>query len=222
MTRLALALAVAAVALPAVADDPPTEAPASADTHKGFEPLFNGRDLTGWTGDTAGYTVEGGAIVCGSRGRTLYTEREFGDFTLRFEFKLTPGANNGIGIRTPAEGDPAYVGMEVQVLDDSDPKYAQLKDYQFHGSIYGVVAARRGHLKPVGEWNAEEIEVRGRRVKVTLNGTVIVDADLDEATKSGTLDGREHPGLAREKGHIALCGHGDRVEFRALEVKAER
>jgi hypothetical protein len=109
--------------------------------------------------------------------------------------------------------------MEVQVLDDTAEQYANLKPYQFHGSIYGIAAAKRGHLKPLGEWNEQEIDVRGRRVKVTLNGAVVVDVDLDEVTKGGTIDGREHPGLARTKGHIAFCGHGDRVAFRNLRVR---
>ncbi|MBL9150771.1 MAG: DUF1080 domain-containing protein [Phycisphaerae bacterium] len=221
-------LSLAAFSIAARDDAPakPQGAPAQTEAAKpapaandGFESIFNGKDLTGWIGDTTGYVVENGAIVCGPNGRNLYTAKEYGDFTLRFEFKLTPGANNGIGIRTPPEGDAAYVGMEIQVLDDSSEKYAQLKPYQYHGSIYGIAPATRGHQKPVGEWNVEEIEVRGRQVKVTLNGAVIVDVNLDEVTKNGTLDGQKHPGLSRDKGHIAFCGHGDRVEYRNLAVK---
>jgi hypothetical protein len=186
----------------------------------GFVPLFDGKTLDGWQGSKDGYEVVDGAIVCKEKGGgNLYTQKEYGDFHLRFEFKLTPGANNGIGIRTPLEGDPAYVGMEIQVLDDSAERYKGLKDYQHHGSIYGVVAAKTGHQKPPGEWNSQEIIVRGKQVTVILNGVTIVDADIQKASTPKTLDGREHPGLARDKGHIAFCGHGAHVEYRNLRLK---
>jgi HEAT repeat protein len=187
---------------------------------EGFTALFNGRDLAGWTGDLKGYQAEGGviAVLPGASGN-LYTEKEYRDFVLRLDFKLTPGANNGIGIRAPLTGDAAYAGMEIQVLDDSADIYKALQPYQYHGSIYGVVPAKRGHQKPVGEWNSEEIEVRGRRVKVTLNGTVIVDADIDEASAGGTMDKRDHPGLRSESGRIGFLGHGSRVEYRRIRVR---
>jgi hypothetical protein len=167
---------------------------------------------------------EGRKLVCKKEGGgNLLTKKEYADFAFRFEFKLTPGANNGVGIRTPPQGNPAYVGMEIQILDDGHEKYkGWLKDYQCHGSVYGVVPAKRGHLKPTGEWNCEEICAKGRRVKITLNGTVIVDADLDEAVKNNggkTLDGQDHPGLKRDKGHLGFLGHGDDLEFRNLRVK---
>jgi HEAT repeat protein len=188
---------------------------------EGFVPLFNGRDLSGWTGDTKGYVAEDGKIVVDpERGSgNLYTDSEYGDFIFRFEFKLTPGANNGLGIHAPLEGDPAYAGLEIQILDDTAPEYKDLKPYQYHGSVYGVVPAKRGFLKPVGEWNEEEVVVRGRRVRVKLNGVTIVDADLDEAATPRTLDGREHPGLRRERGHIGFLGHGSRLEFRRIRIK---
>ena len=168
---------------------------------EGFTPLFNGRDLTGWTGDLKGYRSRTAIIaVLPAASGNLYTEKEYRDFVFRFEFRLTPGANNGIGIRAPLTGDAAYVGMEIQVLDDSAEVYKALQPYQYHGSVYGVVPAKRGYQRPVGEWNSEEIEVRGRRVKVTLNGTVIVDADIDEASADGTMDKRDHPGLKNETG----------------------
>ena len=187
---------------------------------EGFTPIFNGKDLSGWTGDLEGYSVEDGVIaVLPSASGNLYTESEYRDFAFRFEFRLTPGANNGIGIRAPLAGDAAYLGMEIQVLDDSAEVYKALQPYQYHGSIYGLVPAKRGHQKPVGEWNSEEIEVRGRRVKVTLNGTVIVDADIDEASAGGAIDKRDHPGLKNESGHIGFLGHGSRVEYRNLRIK---
>ncbi len=184
----------------------------------GFVPLFNGTDLTGWTGDINGYVVEDGTIIC-KPGGNLYTEKEYGDFVFRFEFKLTPGANNGIGIRCKLGANAAYDGMEIQVLDDRDPQYKDIKPYQAHGSIYGIVPAKRDHLKPVGEWNVQEITAHGSRIKVVLNGETIVDADINEATASGTMDGNDHPGLKNEKGRIAFMGHGSVVEFRNLRVK---
>ena len=167
-----------------------------------------------------GYVVENGAIVCKPKGGgNLYTKDEYGDFHLKFEFKLTPGANNGIGIRTPLNVNAAYQGMEIQVLDDTADQYKNLQPYQYHGSIYGVVPAKRGHLKPVGEWNSEEIICKGKQVTVILNGETIVDANIEEASTPKTIDGHDHPGLKRDQGYISFCGHGTHVEFRNLRVK---
>jgi hypothetical protein len=192
----------------------------TAVAEEGFVPLFDGKTLNGWQGSTNGYVVEDGVIVCKrDGGGNLYTEKEYSNFVFRFEFKLTPGANNGVGIRTPLKGDPAYVGMEIQILDDSADVYKNVQDWQRHGSVYGIIAAKRGFLKPVGEWNTEEIICDGRKIKVILNGETIVDGDLDEASTPKTLDGKDHPGLKNEKGHIAFCGHGAHVEFRNLRIK---
>lgn len=186
----------------------------------GFKPLFDGKTLEGWQGATNGYFVENEAIVCDpKKGGFLYTDKEYDNFVLRFEFKLTPGANNGLGLRAPMGSDPAYSGMELQVLDNTADQYKNLKEYQYHGSVYGVAAAKRGHLKPVGEWNVQEVTLDGRDVKVVLNGETIVDVNLDEVTKDGTVDGRDHPGLKREKGYICFCGHGTRVDFRKVMLK---
>lgn len=188
---------------------------------EGFTYLFNGKDLTGWVGGTQGYGVENGKIVVlpdmGSG--NLYTEREYSDFILRFEFKLTPGANNGLGIRTPLEGDAAYVGMELQIIDNPAPEYQNLKPYQYHGSVYGVVPAKRGFLNLIGEWNSQEVIAQGNRITVILNGETIVDADILAASTPQTLDGRDHPGLKRKTGHIGFLGHGSRVEFRNIRIK---
>ena len=188
----------------------------------GFQSLFNGKNLQGWTGNKVDYVVENGTIVVhpkeGSHGN-LYTEKEYRDFDFRFEFKLTPGANNGIGIRAPLKGDAAYVGMEIQVLDNTAPIYAHLQPYQYHGSVYGVIPAKRGYLKPVGEWNSEEIIAKGSHIKVILNDHVILDGDIKEASKNGTMDHKDHPGLLREKGHIGFLGHGSVVWFRNVRIK---
>ncbi len=185
-----------------------------------FRPLFNGRDLAGWTGDTKGYKVEDGSIVSPLLGSgKLYTDEEFSDFDFRFDFKLSPGGNNGIGIRAPLTGDAAYAGMEIQVLDDGDERYKTIQPYQAHGSVYGIVPAKRGFLKPVGQWNHEEIIARGRQITVILNGTTIVDANLDEASKNGTVDHKQHPGLKNDRGHIGFLGHGARIEFRNIRIQ---
>jgi hypothetical protein len=186
---------------------------------EGFVSVFNGKDLTGWVGDTKGYVVENGEIAC-KPGGNVFVEKEYSDFVFRFEFKLTPGANNGVAIRAPMDkGNPSYNGMEIQILDDRNEKYKDLHEYQAHGSVYGVVPAKRDHLKPVGEWNTEEIIAKGRHVTVVLNGVTIVDADLDKAMEKGAMDGQEHPGVKNEKGHIGFLGHGDVLWFRNLRVK---
>lgn len=201
-----------AVIAPAVA--PPV-------VEQGFVPLFDGTTLEGWQGAVVGHQVVDGELRSKPGvGGNLMTHGEYGDFELRFEFKLTPGANNGLGIRAPLAGDVAYEGIEVQILDDGHPKYAGLKDWQAHGSIYGVVAAERGCLKPAGEWNEETVIVRGTQVTVIVNGRTIVDADT-AAFRDGlpTPDGRPHPGLARTKGHIGFLGHGDEVHFRHIRIR---
>lgn len=189
---------------------------AAADNREpGFVPLFNGRDLSGWHG--ADYLVEDGVLVCpADGGGTLLTDATYADFIFRFEFRLAAGGNNGVGIRATDNGNPAYEGMEIQILDDTAPEYAQLQPYQYHGSIYGVVPARRGAQRPLGEWNDEEIVANGSHVRVTLNGQVIVDADLSDITDPELL--AAHPGLRRARGHLGFMGHGHRVEFRNLRI----
>jgi len=202
----------------------------------GFTPLFNGKDLTGWVygrrGDAEnrtgkGYQVENGVLFTTDEdGGNLYTEKEYADFVLRFDFKLTGNANNGVGIRAPLEGDAAYVGIEIQVLDDSGSKYTNLRPAQYHGSIYQIVAPKRGFQKPVGEWNSEEITAKGRQITVKLNGTTIVDASLDDVKDEALLAKHRDlsrpegsRGIANSRGHIGLLGHGTRVEFRNIRIK---
>lgn len=188
----------------------------------GFEPLFDGSSLFNWTGNTTDYVPVNGELVVdpkrGGKGN-LYTKKEYGDFHMKFEFQLTPGANNGLGIRTPLEGDAAYVGMELQILDNTSPMYAKLQPYQYHGSVYGIIPAKQGYLKPVGEWNEEEVIAEGNHIKVILNGEVITDGDIVQAIKDGTLDHKEHPGLLNKTGHIGFLGHGSPLKFRNLRIK---
>jgi len=192
------------------------------EKEQGFDLLFNGKDLNNWVGNKTDYVVEDNtiAIYPTKEGHgNLNTEKEYSDFIFRFEFQLTPGANNGLGIHAPLEGDAAYVGKEIQILDNDAPVYSKLEVYQYHGSVYGVMAAKRGFLKPTGEWNQEEVYVKGDYIKVTLNGTVILEGDLKKASKNGTLDHKDHPGLNRHSGHIGFLGHGSVVKFRSIRIK---
>jgi hypothetical protein len=199
---------------------------AFAQDEAGFKPLFDGRTLDGWTlvkGRGPGYVVKDGTIVCpADGGGNLFTEAEYSNFVIRFEFKLSPGGNNGLGIRAPLTGDAAYQGMELQILDHDHEMYKKdgkswLKPAQYHGSIYGIVPAKTGYLKPTGEWNYEEVTANGPRITIKLNGTTIVDANLDDVKDEAII--KEHPGMKRTKGHIGFLGHGSHVEFRNIRIK---
>ena len=223
-TNVIFCLLITTVAfLPCAASkDTLTNQLSKTEKKQGYTLLFDGKTMDGWTGNTESYIAENGTITIhpekGSGGN-IYTKEEYSDFDFRFEFKLTPGANNGLGIRAPLEGDAAYVGMELQILDNTADMYKDLHAYQYHGSVYGVVPAKRGYLKPVGDWNYEEVIARGPKIKVILNGTLITDADITEARENGAMDGKPHPGLKRDKGHIGFLGHGSVVEFRNIRVK---
>jgi hypothetical protein len=203
----------------------PDESPSvlSAEEQKeGFVSLFDGSNIDQWMGNTEGYLIKEGSLMVSPEDGTvgnLYTKEEYDNFIYRFEFQLTPASNNGIGVHAPLEGDAAYLGMEIQVLDSEHPSYGYIEPYQAHGSVYGVIPAKRGYLKPTGEWNQEEIMVNGTKIKVTLNGTVIVDGDYAAASANGTLDHKEHPGLKRTTGHLGFLGHGDVVRFKNMRVK---
>jgi hypothetical protein len=186
---------------------------------KGFESVFNGMDFDGWAGPVDQYEVKDGAIVCKpKKGGTIFTKEEYDDFVARVEFKLPPGGNNGLAIRYPGQGDTAYVGMcEVQVLDDTAKMYEKLDARQYNGSVYGIVAAKRGYLRPVGEWNFEQVTVKGSTIKVELNGSVIVDTDVSKITEY--MAKSPHPGKDRTKGHFGFAGHNDPVAFRNIQIK---
>ncbi len=189
------------------------------DSKAGFTPIFDGKSLDGWQGAVDSYDVNDGAIVCKpGKGGTLYTAKEYGDFIVRLEFRLPPGGNNGLAIRYSGSGDPAYEGMcELQVLDNESPRYARLDPRQYHGSAYGMVAAHRGFLRPTGEWNYQEVTVKGSTVRVELNGYVILDTDLSKVTEF--LGNRPHPGKDRTRGYFGFAGHSDPVEFRNIAIK---
>ncbi len=191
------------------------------EKNDGFVSLFNGKDFTGWSGPTDNYEVVEGAVQCkAGKGGTIFTKEELSDFVVRLEFKVPSGGNNGLAIRYPGEGDTAYVGMcELQVLDDNyDKVKGKLDPRQLHGSAYGMVAAKRGHQKPNGEWNQQEVIVKGSTIKVTLNGIVILDCDLAEVKEF--MANSPHPGKDRTKGHFGFAGHGDAVGFRNVRMKS--
>ena len=202
---------------------------------QGFELLFDGTNLDNFVGNKVGYVPINGCInVTANYGNesNLYTAKEYRDFVFRFEFCfLRPGVNNGVGIRTPMGVDAAYDGMcEVQILDHDDPIYAGLREYQVHGSVYGVIPAKRIKHKPLGEWSEEEIRVQGNHITVTVNGEVIVDGDIKEACKGHnvapdgsdnnpyTVDHHNHPGMFNKTGHIGFLGHGAGLKLRAVRV----
>ena len=186
---------------------------------EGFYPVFNGKDLDGWDGANENYEVADGAIRCKQgKGGTLFTKDEYGDFSARLEFRLPPGGNNGLAIRYPGKGDAAYVGMcELQVLDTEHEKYSKLDPRQAHGSAYGMAPAARGYLRPTGEWNFQEVTVKGPTIKVELNGSIILNTDLSQITEY--MANSPHPGKELAKGHFGFAGHGDAVEFRRVRIK---
>lgn len=195
----------------------------SARGSDGFAPLFDGRTLAGWKGALDNYEVIDGAIRCKKgKGGTIFTEKTYADFALRLEFRLPKGGNNGLALRYPGKGNPAYEGFtECQVLDDNYEAATgqKIDPRQAHGSVYGLVAAARGYQRPIGQWNYQEVTLVGKRLKVELNGTVILDADLAKADLSKSMGNAKHPGLALASGHIGFAGHNDPVEFRAIRVR---
>ncbi len=212
--RAALLVLVALAGFVLAADDKQKE--------EGFVPLFNGKDLAGWkqfasTRDT--WVFEDGLVVCkGGGGGWLGTEREYDNFILRLEYRLTPGGNSGVYIRAPEEGRISRTGMEIQILDDNDPKYAKLHFYQYTGAIYEVAAPMRRVGKPAGEWNTMEIRAIGREITVLHNGKTILNADLDHCLKDEIV-AKDHPGLKRTTGKIGLQSHSERVEYRNVRLK---
>jgi hypothetical protein len=186
----------------------------------GFEPIFNGKDLTGWSGALDSYHVVDGEIRCKEgKGLVLHTKENYDNFVVRLEFKLPPAGNNGLAIRVPDDvHDAAYEGLELQILDDPDPKYKNIHDYQHCGSVYGLAPAHQNHLRPVGEWNFEEATIDGDHVVVNLNGYEITNVHLADVREK-TIDGKKHPGAFRTSGHFGFCGHTDPVAFRNIQIK---
>lgn len=184
----------------------------------GFESVFNGKDFTGWQGETQNYEVVDGNIVCKKgKGGTVFTNKEYEDFEVHLEFKLPEAGNNGLALRYPGEGNAHIAGMtEIQILDSEHPKYAELDPRQYHGSAYGMAAAHRGFLREVGEWNFQKVTVKGSTIKVELNGFTIMDTDMSKITESKNGE-PYNKGVA--KGHFGFAGHNDPVPFRKIKIK---
>jgi len=200
---------------------------ALAGSDEGFTELVNGKDLSNWQGSTDNYEMKDGAIYCkAGKGGDLLSQEEYGDCIIRTEFILPEAGNNGIALRTPLTGNAAWEGLELQVIDSDgyNAKMAAagkagLKDYQYHGSVYGLIGAKHGYLRPVGQWNYQEVTVKGQHITVTLNGTKILDADLSQVDRS-KLDPKHTPkGLDKTSGFIGFAGHNDPVGFRSFRVK---
>ena len=196
-----------------------------ASNSEGFKEYINGKDLSDWQGAVESYEVVDGAITCKpGKGGDLLTKDEFENGTIRVEFKLPPAGNNGIALRTPLGGHSASDGLELQVIDSDGYNAKQaaagkkgLEPYQYHGSLYHTAGAKHGYLRPVGEWNFQEIQVDGQKIKVILNGTKILDVDIDKLDRTQIA----HPpkGLDHTKGFIGFAGHSDPVVFRSFKVK---
>jgi hypothetical protein len=195
----------------------------AAKDEAGFQPVFDGKSLAGWKGALDNYEVVDGAIRCKKgKGGTIFTEKAYADFALRLEFRLPKGGNNGLALRYPGKGNPAYDGfIECQVLDDNyeTATGSKIDLRQAHGSAYGLVAAARGYQRPVGQWNFQEVTLVGKRLKVELNGTLILDADLGKVDLTKAMGNAKHPGLGLASGHIGFAGHNDPVEFRSIRVR---
>lgn len=196
---------------------------AEKDVPRGFETLFNGKDLTGWNaygGNKEVWGADNGLLFArGQGGGWLLTEKEFSDFELRLEYRWEKdGGNSGVAVRAPLVGDVSWKGIEIQLIDDA--RYEQVHNYklkptQHTGSIYGVVPPSKLPGKGPGEWNKMRIIAKGRKITVELNGQTITDANLVDYKDHI----KEHPGLLRDKGHLGVQSHDGRVEFRNLYVK---
>ncbi len=201
---------------------------------EGFVMLFDGTNMDNWQGNLDNYTLIDGAIYVDAaygNGGNLYTKKKYSDFIYRFEFQfMVLGVNNGVGIRTPMDVDAAYEGMEIQILDHDAPYYRNLREYQQHGSVYGIIPAKRVKFPELGTWNTEEIRAIGDHITVTVNGEVILDGNIREACKGHnvspdgganeyTVDHQNHPGLFNKDGYISFCGHGTGIKFRNIRIK---
>ena len=196
-----------------------TAAPAQVSQEEwgqGFVPLFNGRDLSGWHVEgTEAWSAKDGVLECsGEGGGWLRSDAHYRDFVLRLEYKVGKGANSGVFLRSTLEGDPAFTGMEIQVLDD----YGEPPDKHSQGSLYDAVAPAVNPSKPAGEWNQEEITLWGDELTVVQNGHKLYSVNLADAALNATqAEDRKFPNRA-QIGYIGLQNHGSQVWYRNLRI----
>ena len=215
--RVLALLLLTSLAVPAIVH------PEDKNVPEGFEPLFNGKDLTGWRVNEGGKLEFWGAekgilFVKGGGGGWLMTDREYSDFELRLEFKLPEKGNSGVALRCALKGNPHLeAGMEIQLLDDEWHRrnLPDLKVSQLTGSVYDIQGPAVDALKPIGQWNSMRIVAKGRQISVELNGVKTVDMNLDNYKNKV----KTHKGMLNERGHLGLQSHDGRVEFRNLYVK---
>ncbi len=196
----------------------------------GFVPLLAGDSLEGWKVSDwsdlgtpqkvpgTAWKLEDGVLHGLNKRTWIVSPKRYGDFVLRLETKITPGSNGGIGLRFPPKGDPAYTGMEIQVVDSQTYYHGRARPNQVTGSIYDEVAPAVDVVKPPGQWNCWQITARGPRVTVVLNGRTIIDEDLSEHTAARQQKG---PPLAERplSGHIGFQNLNGSITLRSIMIK---
>lgn len=186
---------------------------------EGWRPLFNGKDLTGWEqvgGEKLTWGVENGILFTdGGGGGWLSTLEEFADFELELEFRVPVNGNSGVFVRAPREGNPAFEGSEIQVLDDYGDEYKSLEPGQYCGSLYKWAPPSRRVTLPAGEWQKMRIRCEGPRMSVVLNCIPIVDEDASQHPEHYETN----PGLKRTQGYIGLQNHGSRLDYRNIRIR---
>ena len=188
------------------------------EREEGFVPLFNGVDLDDWRVIGAdSWSVSNGIIVCiGEGSGWIRPKKEYEDFVLRLEYKISQQGNSGIFIRTSEKGRPAFEGMEIQILDDCGKEPTKKST----GAIYAAVAPDKNMSRPAGEWNQMEITCEGRQVRIWMNGERIADVNLDEHPEELKNEKPSTPLKNRlPKGYIGLQNHRSRVSFRNIRIK---
>lgn len=186
----------------------------ASGAESGFVKIFNGKDLSGWhMMGHQDWRVENGILETEGSGGWLRSDATYADFVWKLEYRASKDSNSGIFIRSAEEGNPAFTGIEIQIMDDA----GQPANVHSSGSLYGASAPRHNAAKQAGEWNEVEISCLGRHVAVTLNGHKIQDVNLDDPQFAHA---QERPlSKVPNAGYIGLQSHSNRVEFRNLRVK---